>query len=106
MLQSKELSIFEDLVYQATSKIARGKVSTYAQIAKEIGREKSYHAVGNALHKNPFAPLVPCHRVVYSTGRLGEYAFGKKKKMALLKEEGIIISNDQIVDFQEKLFKF
>ena len=43
--------------------------------------------VGNALHKNPFAPLVPCHRVVRANGEIGGYAFGEQEKLRLLREE-------------------
>lgn len=106
MKKEREISEFTDLVYQATKKIATGKVSTYARIATQIGREKSYRAVGNALNRNPYAPTVPCHRVVTSTGHLGGYAFGREQKIALLKKEGIKVLNDKIVDFQDKLFEF
>ena len=43
--------------------------------------------MGNALHKNPFAPLVPCHRVVRANGEIGGYAFGEQEKLRLLREE-------------------
>lgn len=102
----KEISDFENLVYRATKKIPKGRVSTYGSIALFIGREKSYRAVGNALNKNPFAPQVPCHRVVGSNGSLGGFAFGVNKKKDLLEKEGVKIYGDKVVDFKEKLFKF
>lgn len=102
----KEISYFENLVYQATKKIPKGKISTYSQIAFYIGKPKSYRAVGNALNKNPFAPEVPCHRVVKSDGLLGGFAYGINKKRILLKQEGIGLKNNRVLNFKEKLFIF
>jgi methylated-DNA-[protein]-cysteine S-methyltransferase len=86
--------------------ITRGRVSTYAAIALSLGRPKATRAVGNALNKNPDAPVVPCHRVVCSDGRIGGYALGVEKKIELLKSEGIEIVNGRVKDFKEKLFRF
>lgn len=102
----REISRFENLVYQATKKIPLGKVSTYSRIASYISCPKSYRAVGNALNKNPFAPEVPCHRVVRSDGFLGGFAFGINKKKTLLKKEGIEFQENKVLDFKEKLFQF
>lgn len=84
-------SEFERKVWQATKKITKGKVATYAQIARAIGCPKAARAVGNALNKNPYAPSVPCHRVIRSDGRLGGYAGGVKKKKEMLEKEGFKI---------------
>ena len=72
-------------------KIPRGKVKTYAQIAKAIGKPKAFRAVANAVSKNPYAPKIPCHRVIRSDGKLGGYSAkgGLKAKKSLLKKEGI-----------------
>lgn len=84
---------FESRVYEAVAKIPRGRVSTYGAIASAIG-SGSARAVGQALRKNPFAPEVPCHRVVRSDGSLGGF-FGKtsgaawSRKRLLLEAEGI-----------------
>lgn len=84
---------FESRVYEAVAKIPRGSVSTYGAIAYAIG-SGSARAVGQALRKNPFAPEVPCHRVVRSDGALGGF-FGKtsgatwSRKRLLLEEEGV-----------------
>jgi methylated-DNA-[protein]-cysteine S-methyltransferase len=63
---------FEEAVYAATRTIPRGKVSTYGRIAARIGRGTA-RAVGSALARNPFAPEVPCHRVVRADGSLGGF---------------------------------
>ncbi|HVZ11241.1 MAG TPA: MGMT family protein [Candidatus Paceibacterota bacterium] len=81
---------FQKLVYDAVRKIPKGETMTYAQVAAAIGRPRAARAVGNALNKNPFAPEVPCHRVIRSDGSTGGFAFGRKKKIQLLKKEGAI----------------
>ena len=99
-------TIFQKAVWEATRKIPKGKVTTYAAIAKLIGRPKAVRAVGNALNKNPYAPKVPCHRVVKSDGGLGGFAGGAKKKKMLLEKEGVKIKNDKILNFNKKFFSF
>lgn len=102
----EKITEFQKLVYAQAKKIPRGKVSTYADIAKSIGRPKSARAVGNALHKNPFAPIVPCHRVVKSDGSLGGFASGENEKIIILKKEKVEVRNGKIIDFQQKLCKY
>ena len=91
---------FEQQVYKLCKKIPKGKVSTYGEIAKAIG-SKCSRAVGNALNKNPYAPVVPCHRVVRSNGGVGGFASGQKNKIKILKKEGIEIKGNKIVDFEK-----
>jgi O-6-methylguanine DNA methyltransferase len=88
-------SKFKNKVYQVVKKIPRGKFLTYKQIAKIIGHPRAWRAVGNVLNKNR-DPKIPCHRVIMSDGRLGGYNQGMKKKIYLLKKEGIIIKNGKI----------
>ncbi len=64
-----------------------GKTSTYSEIAANIGNPRAQRAVGNALNKNPFAPEVPCHRVIRKNGGIGGYAGGAARKIELLKKE-------------------
>ena len=71
--------------------IPRGEVRTYGWVARKIGLPRACRAVGNALAKNPFAPEVPCHRVLRSDGLLGGYSGGVKKKEHLLASEGVFI---------------
>lgn len=80
---------FKEKVYKVVGKIPKGKVLTYAQIAKMAGSPRAFRAAGNALNKNK-NPLVPCHRVIRSDGTLGGYRSGIKEKMRLLKKEDAI----------------
>lgn len=102
--KAKNISPFCKEVYEATALIPRGKVSTYAAVARFIGRPKAARAVGNALHINPFAPKVPCHRVVKSDGQIGDFAGGVKRKIAILKREGVKCAQGKIVDWPNKRF--
>ncbi len=101
-----KLTDFEKQAYKTSKGIPRGKVSTYLEIAKAIGRPKSARAVGNALNKNPFSSQVPCHRVVKSNGRVGGFASGVRKKIKMLEKEGIRIENGKVVNFKKVLHKF
>ncbi len=87
---------FNDKVYVAMRRIPRGKVSTYKALAKAAGHPKAARAVGNACNANPDAPRTPCHRVIASDGSLGGYAHGLKKKVALLKAEGVEVRAGKI----------
>jgi methylated-DNA-[protein]-cysteine S-methyltransferase len=102
----KKLSVFETVVLEKIKKIPPGRITTYGLIAKVLNRPGSARAVGNALNKNPFAPVVPCHRVVKSNGQIGGYNEGTDKKIKLLKQEGIKIKNNRIEDFKNILYKF
>ncbi len=82
------LSEFERAVLLKALEIPRGEVRTYAWIAKEIGRPKAVRAVGSALGRNPVPLLIPCHRVVRSDCRIGEYGLGSDAKRAVLQIEG------------------
>lgn len=80
-------TVFQTKVWEATRKIPYGETRTYAQIAKQIGSPKAVRAVGTALGKNPVCIVVPCHRVVPSSGGIGQYAFGTAMKQWLLDHE-------------------
>ncbi len=82
-----EGTAFQKKVWQATRKIPYGETRTYAQIAKAIGHPKAVRAVGTALGKNPVCIVVPCHRVVPSSGGIGNYAYGTAMKKWLLQHE-------------------
>jgi methylated-DNA-[protein]-cysteine S-methyltransferase len=54
---------FNERCYEVLVRVPKGKIITYGEIAKQL-KSKAYRAVGNAMNKNPYAPKVPCHRVV------------------------------------------
>lgn len=95
-------SVFFKRVWKLLSKIPKGKVTTYSEIARHLKKPRAARAVGNACSANPNAPKVPCHRVVASDGTLGGYADGAKKKIALLKKEGVLVKNGRIAGFEQK----
>jgi methylated-DNA-[protein]-cysteine S-methyltransferase len=80
---------FHRRVYQALCKVPAGQVVTYGELAMISGRPGAARAVGTAMAKNPFAILVPCHRVVASDGGLGGYGYGLDWKRFLLNLEGV-----------------
>ena len=84
---------FQKKVWNYLKTIRKGTVKSYKQVAIAINRPKSARAVANAVGKNPFAPKIPCHRVIRSDGSLGGYSGkgGLKTKKLLLKREGIIV---------------
>lgn len=88
----KPITSFQRRVYEVVKRIPKGKVMTYKILAKLAGYPKSYRAVGNALNENQ-DPKIPCHRIIKSTGKVGGYNRGIKKKIVLLKEEGITINS-------------
>ncbi|MFH0885384.1 MAG: MGMT family protein [Candidatus Micrarchaeota archaeon] len=87
---------FLDDVLRACMRIPKGKVATYSNIARAIGRPGAFRAVGNALNKNR-SPLVPCHRVIRSDLGVGGFAWGAKKKGELLRKEGVLIKNGRVL---------
>ena len=97
---------FNEHCYSVLKKVPRGKVITYREIAKALGGKstKAYRAVGNAMNRNPHAPKVPCHRVVRADGYVGGFASGTEKKIRMLKQEGIEITNGKI-NLKKYLYK-
>ena len=86
-------TIFQVKVWKYLKTIPRGKVKTYKQVAIGINKPKSARAVANACAKNPYAPKIPCHRVIRSDGTLGGFSAsgGIKAKKRLLKKEGFLL---------------
>jgi methylated-DNA-[protein]-cysteine S-methyltransferase len=83
---------FQRKVLLAEYNIPRGKVSPYSRIAAQVGHPGAARAVGNALARNPFPILIPCHRAIRSDGRLGGFQGGVRMKRALLEMEGVSFS--------------
>jgi len=96
---------FREEIYNRLREVPCGKVTTYKELAHSVD-SKAYRAVGTAMNKNPYAPEVPCHRVVNSNGKIGGFGSGVKNKIKLLRKEGVKVKNNKIVDFNKKLYKF
>ena len=80
---------FQEKVYAVVKKIPKGKVLTYKEVARRVGKPKAYRAVGNILNKN-IDQKVPCHRVIRSDGKVGGYRDGSASKVSILKKEGFL----------------
>jgi methylated-DNA-[protein]-cysteine S-methyltransferase len=79
---------FTRMVLDRTARIPYGKVATYGEVARDIGKPRASRAAGNALGANPIPIVVPCHRVIRSGGVLGNYGGGPERKVQLLELEG------------------
>lgn len=78
---------FQLRVWEAALKIPFGQRRSYSWVARRIGSPKAERAVGSALKKNPYPLIIPCHRVVKSSGDIGEYSRGRKAKGQLIELE-------------------
>ncbi|MBN8550204.1 MAG: MGMT family protein [Deltaproteobacteria bacterium] len=96
---------FHERCYAALRKVPKGKITTYADLARHLG-SKGYRAVGNAMNRNPYAPQVPCHRVVRSNGEIGGFARGTPAKIRMLRAEGIEIVSERVVNLDNFRYRF
>ena len=87
---------FKKRVYEVVKGIPKGEIMTYKEIAQKADFPKTWRAVGNVLNKNRNLKI-PCHRVIKSNGKIGGFNRGIKKKIALLKREGIEIKNKRVI---------
>jgi len=97
---------FASRVYKVVKEIPKGKVATYGQIAKLAGSPRAARAVGYLMKTNPNAPIVPCHRVVASDGKLTGYsgAGGIRQKREMLISEGVFFKSEK-ADLQKSLWR-
>lgn len=86
---------FQLKVWEALLKIPMGSLSTYGTIAKQINHEKASRAVGTAIGSNPIAYLIPCHRVIQSTGVFGGYMWNPTRKAAIIGWENAQLDPEQ-----------
>ena len=96
---------FQKRVYEALLTIPAGKVTTYKFLAEAVG-VRSFLAIGQALKRNPFAPEVPCHRVIASNLSIGGYSGQRtgrliNRKKNLLKKEGVVFVDDTLQDSRQ-----
>jgi len=96
--------------YKLLKKVSRGKITTYKSLGDALGT-KGYRAIGQILRNNPYAPIVPCHRVIASNGTIGGF-MGKTsgiaitKKKELLQKEGVHFSGRRVQNFEKVFFRF
>lgn len=86
---------FQERVWALTVRVPRGRVTTYGAIARRL-RSRAYRAVGSAMHNNPYAPAVPCHRVVGADGGLTGFGGGLPAKARLLEAEGVPVRKGKV----------
>lgn len=94
---------FNEQVYELVKKIPTGRVASYGQIARMVGKPRNARFVGFALHSNPQPGIIPCHRVVFKDGSLAPgFAFGgPDAQRILLEKEGILFLDDGRVDMEQ-----
>ena len=104
------MKTFAEKAYDLLRTVPEGRVTTYKEIAHALGT-KAYRGVGQVMKRNPYAPEVPWHRVVATSGRMGGFQ-GKtsgvsiEKKIKMLEAEGIEINGGKIKNFEKILFRF
>lgn len=96
----------EHRVYQKLLKVPKGKVTTYGELASAVGLENGQRVIGQIMNKNPFPVIIPCHRVVKSDGKIGGYYYGEKVKTKMLSDEGVLVKNGKIQDWEKTVFRF
>ncbi|WP_420544797.1 MGMT family protein [Nitrosopumilus sp.] len=93
-------------IFKKLLEVPKGQITTYGELSKAVGMKNGQRAVGKIMNKNPYPVIIPCHRVVMSSGKIGGYAYGDHIKAKMLHDEGIEIKNGKIVDLEKKLYKF
>ena len=95
----------EHKVYKKLLQVPKGKVTTYGELAKAVGLKNGQRAIGRIMNKNPFPVIVPCHRVILSSGKIGGYVWGEKIKSNMLSKEGVEIKKGKILD-KDTIYRF
>ena len=96
----------EQKIYKKLLEVPKGQITTYGELAKAVGLKNGQRVVGKITNKNPYPVIIPCHRVVMSTGKIGGYAYGKHIKTKMLSDEGIGIKNGKIVNLENTVHRF
>jgi deoxyribonuclease V len=102
-----EIPDLAEETYRLLKQVPRGMVTSYGALAEALGAQEASRLVGQYMASNPYAPEVPCHRVVHSDGRLGKFSSprGVPQKIEMLDREGVAVKNGKVVDFENVLFK-
>lgn len=98
----KRSRIHQKDVYDILLHVPEGQVTTYGDIARALGNPNASRAIGRILNKNPDPVSIPCHRVIMSSGKIGGYAYGERRKKQLLTEEGVRFQGDAMIDFENR----
>ena len=93
-------------IYKKLLEVPKGQITTYGELAKAVGLKNGQRAVGKIMNKNPYPVIIPCHRVVMSTGKIGGYAYGENVKTKMLNDEGVEIQNGKIVELENIIYRF
>jgi len=100
---------FSKRIYSLLKQVPKGRVTTYKALANALGT-KAYQAVGTAMKNNPYAPQVPCHRVVSADGSIGGFKGHKSgstitEKIKMLRNEGVEVQRNKLKDFSKINFQ-
>jgi len=93
-------------IYKKLLEVPKGQITTYGELAKAVGLKNGQREVGKKMIKNPYPVIIPLHRVVMSTGKIGGSAYGEPVKTKMLKAEGIKIQNGKLIELENKLDRF
>tara|TARA_B100000809_G_scaffold250634_1_gene283311 strand:- start:142 stop:441 length:300 start_codon:yes stop_codon:yes gene_type:complete len=96
----------DEKIYKKLLEVPKGQIITYGELARAVGLKNGQRVVGKMMNKNPYPVIIPCHRVVMSTGKIGGYAYGENVKIKMLNDEGIEIQNGKIIDLKNKIYLF
>ncbi len=96
----------EQRIFKKLLQVPKGQITTYGELSKAVGLKNGQRVVGKIMNKNPYPVIIPCHRVVMSTGKIGGYAYGEPVKTKLLNDEGIEIKNGKIIDLENRIYRF
>ena len=88
------------------ARVPKGKVTTYGELARAAGLRNGQRAIGRIMNKNPYPSIIPCHRVVMSTGDVGGYAYGTEVKEEMLAREGVALGGGRISDMDSAMYRF
>ena len=96
----------DEKIYKKLLEVPKGQITTYGELARAVGLKNGQRVVGKMMNKNPYPVIIPCHRVVMSTGKIGGYAYGENVKIKMLNDEGLEIQNGKIIDLKNKIYRF
>ena len=96
----------EQKIFKKLLEVPKGQITTYGELSKAVGLKNGQRAVGKIMNKNPYPIIIPCHRVIMSTGKIGGYAYGEEIKTKLLQDEGLEIKDGKIMDLEKRIYRF